>query len=377
LIMEDKDKSPDSAGSPNGNAAVNVTDAQKSDKSPEELMAQVNQTTDSLEGGPKTSAVDAMADESNADPSQKASTITKKPEPKGFKKLLGKFNIYFVGFLFLLVLAGTSFGVFYYLNKRETNIKLETTELTEEAIEELKTSDVVVGDPKQILTIESHAVISGKVVMRDTLDIAGGLRVGGPLSVPSLGVAGDGSFENLTLNDLQAAGDVVVGGILDVAGAATLGGDLSIAGAINAGGQLDVGGQATIGGNLNVNGTISALGINFDSISVNHINISGSQPSIGVGGAAGGGATASVSGTDTAGTATINTGGGTGTGILGTITFATGFSGNPHPVITPNGSGCANIAYYVTAISVNQFAIASATAPPAGTTCRFNYIVIN
>jgi cytoskeletal protein CcmA (bactofilin family) len=377
--MEDKDKNPESAGVPEANESVTVTNAQKSDRPPEELMAQVNASTDSLEGGPKTSSVDAMADETTAEPkSGDPSTRPKKLEAGGIKGFLAKFNIYFVLFLFLLVITGASFVVFYFMNKRETNIKLETTELTQEALDELKTSDAIVGDPQQILTIESNAVITGKVVMRDTLDIAGGLRVGGPLSIPSIGVAGSGSFESLSTNDLQAAGDLAVGGILDVVGNTSLGADLTVAGAINAGGRLDVGGQATIGGNLNVNGVISAEGLNFDSISITRLNITGPTPSISVSGAAGGGATASVSGSDTAGTATINTGGGTGTGILATITFTGAFSSsNPHPVLTPNGSGCANIAYYVTNITANQFSIATATAPPAGTSCRFNYIVIN
>lgn len=358
--MDEQDKTPETSG------------GAQPDTSPEELMAKVNAEGGSLE---KKSAVDAMADESTTD--SKASAVRKLPEQKGIKKLLSRINIYLVLFIFLVVLAGASFAVTYFLNKREQNIRLETTELTEEALEELKTSDAVVGDPRQILTIESNAIITGKVVMRDSLDIAGAIKVGGNLSVPSISIVGAGSFGSLSTNDFQAAGNGGFGGLLDVAGALTVGGNFSAAGDINGGGKLDVDGQATIGGNLNVNGTISALGINFDEISVNHINISGGQPSIGVGGAAGGGATVSISGTDTAGTATINTGGATGTGILATITFNSSFSKGPYPVLTPNGSGCASIRYYVTNISASAFSIATATNPPAGTACRFNYHVIN
>lgn len=346
----------------------------KSDKSPEELMSQVGTPSGNLEPAAPRSSVDAMADESNQD----APPPAQKPPAKGIKGLLGKVNVYFLLFLLVVVIAAAAYAVMYFMNRREQDIRLETTKITKETLEQLKTSDAIVGDPQQILTIESNAVISGKVVMRDTLDIAGGLRVGGPLSIPSLGVTGAGSFSSLSTNDLQAAGDLAVGGILDVAGTITGGGNLSLAGDINAGGRLDIGGQATIGGNLNVNGIISATGINFDEISITRINITGNTPGANAGGAAGGGGTASVSGTDTAGTLTINTGGGTGTGVLATITFTGAFnSSNPHPVITPNGSGCANIGYYVTNISATQFAVATATAPPAGATCRFNYIVIN
>src|SRR5690606_23411221 len=150
-------------------------------------------------------------------------------------------------------------------------------------------------------------------------------------------------------------------------GTVTMGENLTVAGDINAGGRLDIGGQATIGGNLNVNGIISAQGINFNEISINRINISGGNPSVSVGGAAGGGATASGNGTDTAATVTINTGGGTGTGMIATIYFTGAYnSNNPHPVLTPNGSGCSNTGYYVTNINSTQFTIATSTAPPAG-----------
>lgn len=374
--MEEKDNAPQqAAGTPDNSVPANSVDSQKSDKSPEELMGQVSQADESLESGPKKSAVDAMADASNED---KDPATVAKPKPKGLKALLGKVNIYLLLFILVVVIAVAAYIVLYFMNKRETEIRLETTRITEETLEQLKTSDAIVGDPQQILTIESNAVITGKVVMRDTLDVAGALRIGGALSIPSIQAAGSGTFGSLSTNDLQAAGNTAIGGILDVVGTVSMGENLSVAGDINAGGRLDIGGQATIGGNLNVNGTISATGLNFSNITINRLNITGSNPSVNVGGAAGGGATASVNGTDTAATVTINTGGGTSTGVLATIFFTGAFSrNNPHPVITPNGSGCANIGYYITNVSATQFSIATATNPPAGATCRFNYIVIN
>lgn len=349
---------------------------QKSDKSPEELMGQVANGDDSLDPTNKQSTIDAMADQSNQDTDPNAQVT--RPKPKGLKGLFSKVNIYLVIFIFLVVVAGAAYVVMYFMNQRAEDIKIETTKITEETLEQLKTSDAVVGDPRQILTIESNAVITGKVVMKDTLDVAGELNVGGALSIDSINTAGTGAFQALQTNDLQAAGNVAIGGLLDVAGTISTGENVSVARDINGGGRLDIGGQATIGGNLNVNGTISAKGINFDEISITRINISGNNPGIAVGGAAGGGGTASVSGTDTAGTAIINTGGGTGAGILATINFTGAFkSNNPHPVIAPNGPGCSNIGYYITNVSATQFSIATSTSPPPGTSCRFNYIVIN
>lgn len=367
--MKEEDKTTDSsAASPQGNSAD-----QKSDKTPEELMGQVSNADESLEAGPKLSSVDEAANESTQDIAQAPIRL----KPKGIKGLIGRINIYFLLFVLVLVISAATFVTTYFFNRRETEIKLTTTELTEADIEQLKTSDAIVGDPKQILTIESNAVITGKVVMRDSLDVAGALKIGGPLSLPSIRAGGEGNFGSLQTNDFQAAGNAAVGGILDIVGTVTMGENLTVAGSINAGGRLDIGGPATINGNLNVNGTISATGLNFGNISFSRINTTGSQPSISASGAAGGGATASISGTDASGIATINTGGGTGTGILATVTFTSAYSGTARPVLTPNGPSCASIAYYVTNMSATQFSIASASAPPPGTTCRFNYVVVN
>jgi hypothetical protein len=364
--MKEEDKTTENM------AAPNPAD-QKSDESPEELMGQVSSADESLDSGPRVSSVDAMANESTSESEARPTKV----KPKGIKGLLARINIYFLLFILVLVVAAAAFGVTYTMNKREQEIRLTTSELTESDIAELKTTDAIVGDPKQILTIESNAVITGKVVMRDSLDVAGALRIGGPLSLPSIRAGGEGNFGSLQTNDFQAAGNAAVGGILDIVGTVTMGQNLTVKGTGNFGGRVDIGGPATINGNLNVNGTISATGLNFGNIAFSQINTNGAQPGITVSGAAGGGSTASISGTDTSGIATINTGGSTGTGILATITFSSAFSGTARPVLTPNGPGCANIAYYVTNMSATQFSIASATAPPAGATCRFNFIVVN
>jgi len=351
-------------------------ESQKSSKSPEELMGQVANGDDSLDPSSKQSTVDIMADQSNQD-IDPTKTVPQ-PQAKGIKKIFGKVNIYLVLFIFIVVVAGAAYTVMFFMNKKAEDVRIETTKITEATLEQLKTSDAVVGDPRQILTIESNAVITGKVIMKDTVDVAGALSVGGPLSLTSINTAGAGTFQSIQTNDLQAAGNASIGGLLDVVGTISTGENMSVAGNINGGGRLDIGGQAVIGGNLNVNGVISAKGINFDQISITRININGNNPGVSVGGAAGGGGTASVNGTDTAATVTINTGGSTGTGVLATINFTGAFnSSNPHPVITPNGPGCANIAYYITNVSATQFSIATATTAPPGATCRFNYIVIN
>jgi cytoskeletal protein CcmA (bactofilin family) len=368
--MAEDPKTPENGAAPEGAAA-----AQKSDKSATELMGQINESSDQLSGPPKSS-IDAMADQSNAEAAN--GPVAKKPEAKGFKKLLGKFNIYLLLFILIIVVVGAVFGITYAMSKKQDDIKISTQKLTDETLEKLKTSDAVVGDPKQILTVESNMLVTGKVVLKDSLDVAGALKIGGALSIPTIRAAGAGDFGSLSTNDFQAAGNTAIGGLLDVVGATTLGSNLSVKGDINGGGKLDIKGNGTIGGSFTVNGTLSAKALNFGDITFAHINIAGGTPGIAVGGGAGGGGTASLSGNDAGGTATINTGGGPSASILATITFATAYnSANPHPVISPNGPGCAGISYYVTNVSATQFAIASASVPPSGATCRFNYVVVN
>lgn len=361
------EKKPDETGTTN--------QAQKSDKSPQELMQQVTQADDSLNAGAKKSAVDELASVSTASP---AADAPKKSGPSLFKKIIGAFNIYLIIYIVLVVISVGVFAYSYIRNQNEVSPQLETTELTEEALEELKTSDISVGDPRQILTIESHAVISGKVVLRDTLDVAGGLNIGGAINAPSIQSAGEGNFGSLRTNDLQAAGNAAIGGLLDVTGTLSVGQDLTVAGKIKGTGGLDITGSTTINGDLIINGSFTAQNLTFGTITFSKIDSSGPPPSVTAGGAAGGAATASISGTDMAGTVTINTGGGTGTGTLATINFTSAYSSNsPHIVLTPNGPGCAAIEYYVTNVSATQFAIGTTSTAPAAVTCRFNYIVIN
>src|SRR5690349_14112505 len=105
--MKEEEKKPE------GGAAAGEPGAdQKSDKSPEELMGQVANEDTSLDPSQKKSTVDAMADDSNAEKDPNAAP--KKPQQKGFKKILAKFNIYLLLFIFILVMAGAAFAVFYF-----------------------------------------------------------------------------------------------------------------------------------------------------------------------------------------------------------------------------------------------------------------------
>jgi len=122
------------------------------------------------------------------------------PSKQGLGKkvqgLVSHFNIYLLLFILILVIVVGVTLVSYRRNKKEaTTATIATQELTAEELSKLKGSDASVGDPKQTLTIESNALFNGKVLVRDSLDVAGSIKVGGPLSLVGLTVSGTSSFE--------------------------------------------------------------------------------------------------------------------------------------------------------------------------------------
>lgn len=88
-----------------------------------------------------------------------------------------------------------------------------------------------------------------------------------------------------------------------------------------------------------------------------------------------GGGTVSVSGNDTAGTITINTGGSaTNAGELVNLTFRTAFSGTPKVQITPITGEASSLNYYATR-SAGFFTIRTSSAPTPNAIYVFDYLV--
>lgn len=277
------------------------------------------------------------------------------------KSLVGKLNIYLLLFILILV-AGMIifFVVFSSSQETETGIT-ESQELTQEAIDELIGSDATVGDPKQLLTIESDSVFTGKVLIRDSLDVAGAIKVGGSLSLPGITVSGTSAFDEVILNTLNVSGDVSVQGQLSVSQGLTVSGPVTFSGTFSA-----------------ASFAIQSLTVEQDLIVNRHIDAGGPTPSVSRGGALGSGGTISNSGTDTSGTVTVNVGSGGGNGVLASLSFTSAFSGTPHVVITPvtTSSSLAAGNYYLSSRTSSGFSIAVSGSLPSGS-ISFDYIVID
>lgn len=300
--------------------------------------------------------------DSRGNPSVSPSPVVTYKQPFGnrIRNILSRINIYLLLFIFIMVIAVMVLFVSVQRSRKESATDPTAVQvLTPDALKQLNESEAKVGDPKQTLNIESNAVFTGKVLIRDSLDVAGAIKVGGSLTLPGITVSGTSLFDTIQANNLSIAGNTTIQGQLNVQRGLTVAGGASFNGALSA-----------------PHLTINTLQLNGDLQINRHVDAGGNTPGKTDGSAVGVGGTASVSGTDTAGTVTVNTGGNPPAGCFITITFAQRFNGTPHIVVTPVGSGAAGLSYYITRNTAN-FSICTTNSAPAGTSFSFDYIAID
>ncbi|GAC1388174.1 MAG: hypothetical protein NVS1B7_7260 [Candidatus Saccharimonadales bacterium] len=316
-----------------------------STKSPETVSSAVD--SDSLEGG-------ANKDSGLVDP-----IITKKKVPI-FRRIVSRLNIYFLLFVLIVVFAVGLVLVGISRNKKvATPPSIGSQQLSQEALKKLSGSDATVGDAKQTLTIQSNAIFNQAVLVKGTLDVAGAIKVGGALNLPGITVAGNSSFDQITANKLSIAGDTIVQGQLSVQKGLTVSGGASFGGPISAP-QL----------------TVQSLQLTSDLQVNKHIISAGITPNKSDGPGIGGGGTTSVSGTDTAGTISINFGGGaSGNSCYVTVNFVVAYPNAPHVVISPTSATAGQLNYYVTR-NAGSFQVCSSGGNATGN-ASFDYIVID
>ncbi|HET7320242.1 MAG TPA: hypothetical protein VFI84_01490 [Candidatus Saccharimonadales bacterium] len=279
----------------------------------------------------------------------------------GIKHLGERFNVYLIIFVFVLVLAAGLAVVAYLNSKKSSNTaNISTQTLDQKALEQLANTDTTVGSSSQVLKVQSNAIFAGKVLVRDTLEVAGGLQIGGSLSLAGVTVSGSSSF-----------GQVQVTKNLAVLGDSALQGQVTIQKG------LSVNGNGVFNGSLSATQiTTSALQLNGELTLTHHITAGGATPSRSNGSALGSGGTASVSGSDTSGSISINTGGSPSAGCFITVTFASKYNATPHVLITPVGSAAGSIAYYVNR-STSNFSICAADTPPANANFGYDYFILD
>jgi cytoskeletal protein CcmA (bactofilin family) len=316
-----------------------------------------NATSDSLESSDESSLEAQPADSGD-------STTSSAPPPKkklgGFIDVLKRLNIYVIFFIIILVIAAGVILFSYKQNSKSVvSSNLQSTNLTQQALNQLANSDATVGTPKQILNVESNAVFAGQVLVRNGLEVAGSLQISGNAALPSLNVSGQSSFSQVEVQkNLSVIGDLAVQGQETISQSLQVNGSGTFTGAVSAP-QI----------------TTSSLQLNADLALDHHIVAGGPIPSRSNGPALGSGGSVSISGSDTGGTVSVNTGASTAAGCFVTITFSSAYEAVPHVLITPVGASAGGLAYYVTR-STTEFSICDADTPPSGANFGFDYFIV-
>jgi cytoskeletal protein CcmA (bactofilin family) len=266
-----------------------------------------------------------------------------------FKKIIlafKRFDIYLLGFIFVILISIFALYLAYTKSKPQNNTTAQTQSLNQSAVTQLDNNDTSVGGSSQTLEIQSSTIFTNNVLMKGNLDVAGTLKLGGAINLPGITVSGTTQLDQ-----------VVVAGTETIAGSLT----------VNSG--LSVSGTTAFSGNVSAPTlTVTTLQLNGDITISHHIITSGSIPHF-ASENLGSGGTGSVNGSDTAGTININLGSGA-TSCLAHITFSTAFGSTPHVVATLVGSSSSDISslgeFYISELSNSGFSVCVSGASPSG-----------
>lgn len=291
-----------------------------------------------------------------------ATTAEASKKPSALKNFFRKVNLYFLFFILVIIVAGV-ITVVYYLNSTSTppEANIASQELTEQALQQLANTDASVGNTSQTLTIQGNAVVAGQTLMRGELNVASSIQTGGSIQGPTLSISGASNLNDVQINTLQ------------IAGATTIQGETTLQG-------LNVAGVSSFSGPLTASQiTVTRLVISGNgSLEVpNHISFTGSTPSRSLNSSViGGGGSASINGSDTAGTINLNTGNNPTPGCLVDVTFNQAFGRQPRVIVSPIGYAAGQMQYYVTRTQ-SSFSLCSVNAPAANQSLSFDYFVTN
>jgi len=294
----------------------------------------------------------------DAAPIQK--TSHKKYRLSKIEKLKKQTNLYLLLFGLIVLIAIIIAIVAYSQSKNASSAKIKSQNLTQNDLNQLANNDVTLGANNNILNVESSAVFAGQVLLKQSLQIAGNLVVGGISTVNGINIAGSSQF-----NEVEIAKNLAVTG------------NTSVQGSVSIAKNLQVNGSGIFNGTLSAPQiTTNSLQINGDLVLSHHISTTGGIPTRSGGAALGSGGSVAVSGTDTAGSVTINVGSNPVAGCFATINFNGAYAVIPYIQVTPVGFSAGGINYYISKTN-SGFSICDANVPPASVSFGFDYFVID
>jgi len=322
----------------------------------ETLESQENTLEDSPSSQTAAAPENTPAGEGTPPPPQRDNLL--KQLLKGFRERL---NIYLLLLGLVMLIAGVVILIAYLQTRQApATAHLQTQGLSQSTLDQLANSDATVGSSQSVLNVESSAVFAGQVLIRQNLEVAGNLQIGGTVALSDISVAGTSQLGQVTVSKNLAVT-----------------GDTAIQGAVTISKSLQVNGGGTFSGALSAPQiTTSNLQLSGNLVLTHHITIGGSTPSRSSGPALGGGGSVSVGGADTAGSVSVNTGSSPAAGCFVTVNFTTAYNSTPHVLVTPIGSAAASVNYYVNRSTTN-FSICAATAAPANSSFGFDYFIVD
>jgi hypothetical protein len=271
-------------------------------------------------------------------------------------------------FVGAIVAGGIILGGYAYLTRAKSAAPTATPKVTKLDKSDLDKLDAFfsgnsAGGSAQVLTISSSSLFKNRVAISSDLKVIGGLQVSGTTALADLTVD-----KTSTLGITNIRGSLTVAGPFNAQSPAILSAGATINGNLAATGNASFGGSISAG-TLNVRDLTVTGNFNLSG----HLNISGQNPSAAPASAFV--SSASVSGTDAAGTVTITmppVSSQAFGGLLVTVTFRAAYPRAPTVVITPSGRGSALFQPYILKTATN-FTIGAATIPSNGNATSYSF----
>lgn len=214
----------------------------------------------------------------------------------------------------LLINVGIIIFIINMQGKSSSDVTLGGVTISPTVLDALGVSRNTIGSTGTELVVNPNSKFSGNLTVAGDVSIAGQLKLNsnisatgatlssltaGAAALDTLNVNGDATISNLNLRK-----DLIVAGQSQLQGAVTIYQLLTVNNNIN------------VTGNLSVGGTLSIGAFQTNTLTIGgHIITRGSAPGISSGSAVGNNGTVGISGNDTAGTVSVNTGTGAGNGI--------------------------------------------------------------
>ncbi len=312
----------------------------------------------SKDQAPAPESLNAKRDELAKNPSAIDATPKREASPKRIRR--GSYRpshrATFIGLAVVILILGVNVAVIAFIIKGQDK-KIQQAQgqvtISQAALNKIGVNQNPVGDSGIVLTVNPNAIFNGDLQVAGNVSVGGVLNLNKALTVSNANItqlqAGNTSLQQLNVNgngtvsNLNVRSQLTVTGTSNFQGPTTLSQLLTVQGGENISGNLAVGGTLAVG-SLHTSSLVSDYGLTFGG----HVITQGSAPGVSPGNSSciGQNGTVSISGNDAAGTVDVNVGAGSscnGGATVAYVAFRSGYSNIPKVVVTAVGPGADNV----------------------------------